>query len=109
MCAAQFRYPAVQRYIHDISGEMGDHLDNITSTLSMFIEIGMFQWNDLFFLTKYNNNCTGVPTIRFAQKHGATNLLNLSTVATFFSAVTASTLQFSVNNTQAPVAGASIL
>lgn len=38
---------------------------------------------------------TGVPTIRFAQKHGATNLLNLSTVATFFSAVTATTLQFS--------------
>jgi hypothetical protein len=55
---------------------MGDHLDNITTTLSMFIEVG-------------------VPTIRFAQKHGAMNLLNLSTVATFFSAVTATTLQFS--------------
>lgn len=37
----------------------------------------------------------GVPIIRFAQKHGATNLLNLSTVATFFSAVTATTMQFS--------------
>lgn len=41
------------------------------------------------------NYCLGVPTIRFAQKHGANNLLNLSTVATFFSAVTATTLQFS--------------
>ncbi|KAF8069027.1 hypothetical protein FPV67DRAFT_1607451 [Lyophyllum atratum] len=71
-----FRYPSVQRYIHDLSIEMGEHIDTITSTLSMFIEIG-------------------VPTIRFAQKHGATNLLNLSTVATFFSAVTATTLQFS--------------
>lgn len=37
----------------------------------------------------------GVPIIRFAQKHGATNLLNLSTVATLFSAVTATTMQFS--------------
>lgn len=37
----------------------------------------------------------GVPTIRFAQKHAAANLLNLSTVATFFSAVTATTMQFS--------------
>lgn len=55
---------------------MGSHLDNITSTLCMFIEVG-------------------VPTIRFAQKHGANNLLNLSTVATFFSAVTATTMQFS--------------
>ncbi|KAJ3763939.1 hypothetical protein EV360DRAFT_91547 [Lentinula raphanica] len=72
----QFRYPAVQRYIQDLSFEMGEHIDSITSTLSMFIEVG-------------------VPTIRFAQKHGATNLLNLSTVATFFSAVTATTLQFS--------------
>ncbi|KAG0698073.1 hypothetical protein DFH29DRAFT_121383 [Suillus ampliporus] len=72
----QFRYPAVQRYIHDLTSEIGDHIDNITVNLSMFIEIG-------------------VPTIRFAQQHAAANLLNLSTVATFFSAVTATTLQFS--------------
>ncbi|KAF8190525.1 hypothetical protein BJ912DRAFT_965422 [Pholiota molesta] len=74
--AGQFRYPSVQRYIHDLSSEMGNHFDELTSSLSMFIEVG-------------------VPTIRFAQKHGADNLLNLSTVATFFSAVTATTLQFS--------------
>lgn len=55
---------------------MGEHIDTITGTLDMFIEIG-------------------VPTIQHAQKHGAGNLLNLSTVATFFSAVTATTLQFS--------------
>ncbi|KAG2046627.1 WD40 repeat-like protein [Suillus hirtellus] len=72
----QFRYPAVQRYIHDLTSEIGEHIDNITVNLSMFIEIG-------------------VPTIRFAQQHAAANLLNLSTVATFFSAVTATTLQFS--------------
>ncbi|KAF7986338.1 hypothetical protein HWV62_35326 [Athelia sp. TMB] len=29
----QFKFPAVQRYIHDLMGEMGDHLDNITSTI----------------------------------------------------------------------------
>ncbi|KAF5311124.1 hypothetical protein D9619_008077 [Psilocybe cf. subviscida] len=74
--SGQFRYPAVQRYIHELSSELGGHIDELTSSLSMFIEIG-------------------VPTIRFAQKHGADNLLNLSTVATFFSAVTATTLQFS--------------
>ncbi|KAJ3557991.1 hypothetical protein NP233_g11600 [Leucocoprinus birnbaumii] len=74
--SGQFRNSAVQRYVHDLSIEMGEHIDGITSTLSIFIEIG-------------------VPIIRFAQKHGATNLLNLSTVATFFSAVTATTMQFS--------------
>ncbi|KAM5543424.1 hypothetical protein V8D89_002675, partial [Ganoderma adspersum] len=72
----EFRFPAVQRYLHDLSGEMGEHIDNITASLSVFIEIG-------------------VPTIRFAQKHASQNLLNLSTVATFFSAVTATTMQFS--------------
>ncbi|KAG1876395.1 quinon protein alcohol dehydrogenase-like superfamily [Suillus subluteus] len=76
----QFKYPAVQRYIHDLTAEMGEHIDSITGTLSMFIEVG-------------------VPTIRFAQKHGAANLLTLSTVATFFSAVTATTLQFSYSQT----------
>jgi hypothetical protein len=50
MFVAQFRYPAVQRYIHDISGEMGDHLDSITSTLSMFIEIGMLSEFMKFYL-----------------------------------------------------------
>ncbi|KZT24894.1 WD40 repeat-like protein [Neolentinus lepideus HHB14362 ss-1] len=76
----QFRYPAVQRYLHDLTSEMGEHLESLTSNLSLFIEVG-------------------VPTIRFAQKHAAGNLLNLSTVATFFSAVTATTLQYSYQST----------
>ncbi|OBZ67869.1 hypothetical protein A0H81_12274 [Grifola frondosa] len=31
----QFRYPAVRRYLHDLSSEMGDHIDSITSSLSV--------------------------------------------------------------------------
>lgn len=80
----QFKYPAVQRYLHDLTSEMGEHLDSITSSLQIFIEIG-------------------VPTIRFAQKHAAANLLNLSTVATFFSAVTATTMQFSFDQVDGPL------
>ncbi|EPT02101.1 hypothetical protein FOMPIDRAFT_1029426 [Fomitopsis schrenkii] len=83
----QFKYPAVQRYLHDLTTEMGEHLDNITAALSVFIEIG-------------------VPTIRFAQEHASQNLLNLSTVATFFSAVTATTMQFSYNMTDGVIAQA---
>ncbi|KAH9996706.1 WD40-repeat-containing domain protein [Russula compacta] len=80
----QFRYPSVQRYLHDLVSEIGEHIESITSSLSVFIEIG-------------------VPTIRFAQEHGASNLLNLSTVATFFSAVTASTLQYSFDSHGTPL------
>ncbi|KAL4079435.1 WD40-repeat-containing domain protein [Scleroderma citrinum] len=76
----QFKYPAIQRYIHDLISETGEHIDRITNTLRMFIEVG-------------------VPTIRYAQKHAASNLLTLSTVATFFSAVTATTLQLSYPET----------
>ncbi|KAJ7185449.1 hypothetical protein C8R46DRAFT_1060616 [Mycena filopes] len=83
----QFRYPAVQRYVHDLADEMGTHIDSITGTLGMFVDIG-------------------VPTIRFGQKHKTDNLLNLSTVATFFSAVTATTLQFSFNLIDTPLQAA---
>ncbi|KAF8893635.1 hypothetical protein BD779DRAFT_1396588, partial [Infundibulicybe gibba] len=83
----QFRRPAVQRYIHDIMSEMGEHIDNTISILSMFIGIG-------------------VPAIRFAQKHSVKNLLNLSTVATFFSAVTATTLQFTFDKVETPAENA---
>lgn len=36
----QFRYPAVQRYLHDLTAEMGEHLDSIIASLDGFIEIG---------------------------------------------------------------------
>ena len=40
----QFKFPAVRRYLHDLSAEMGEHLDNITTALQMFLEIGMFKY-----------------------------------------------------------------
>ncbi|KAJ7598511.1 quinon protein alcohol dehydrogenase-like superfamily [Mycena floridula] len=72
----QFHDPSVKNYLHELSSDLGVQVDNMTSTISMFIEVG-------------------VPAIHFAQRHGSSNLQNLSTVATFFSAVTATTLQFS--------------
>ncbi|KAI6159682.1 hypothetical protein EDD17DRAFT_887078 [Pisolithus thermaeus] len=81
----QFRSAAVQRYVHDLTSEIGYHVDNVTVTLAMFIEIG-------------------VPTISSHQQHAANNLLNLSTVATFFSGVTATTLQFSYSTTSGKLA-----
>ena len=66
----QFRYPSVASYLHDLSSEMGEHLDNITQSLAVFVKIG-------------------VPKLLFVQKYTASYCLNLTTVATFFSAVTA--------------------
>ena len=55
---------------------MGHHLDTITHALHDFVKVG-------------------VPAIRFAQKSNGNNLLNLLTVSTFFSGVTATTTQYS--------------
>ncbi|KAG6332928.1 hypothetical protein ID866_6161 [Astraeus odoratus] len=85
----QFRSPPVQRYVHDLTSEIGYHVDTVAGALAMFIEIG-------------------VPTISSHQQHGAINLSNLSTVATFFSGVTATTLQFSYSTTNGPLSEASL-
>ncbi|KIJ59080.1 hypothetical protein HYDPIDRAFT_190627 [Hydnomerulius pinastri MD-312] len=77
---SQFRSPAVQRYAHDLTTEIGDHIDNIATTLAMFIEIGL-------------------PTIRFHQQHAATNLLNVSKLSIFFGVVDATLLQYSYSMT----------
>ncbi|KAI9441245.1 WD40 repeat-like protein [Lactarius indigo] len=75
----KLRSPAVQRYLHELMTDVSEHLSSVSAALSMFIEVG-------------------IPTIRFAQQHVASNFLNLSTIATFFSAVTATTLQYSYQN-----------
>lgn len=36
----RFKNPAVQRYLHDLSSDLCDHLVSITSALSLFIEVG---------------------------------------------------------------------
>lgn len=99
----------MQRYLHDLTSEMGEHLDSITASLSVFIEIGPFQHYPTVSSSSHSNLShaeTGVPTIRFAQKHASQNLLNLSTVATFFSAVTATTMQFSFDSHDTAIANA---
>lgn len=99
--SGQFKYPAVQRYLHDLTAEMGEHLDSINSSLSVFIEIGPSLTLCTSFLQKSDRLRAGVPIILTAQNRATENILTLSTVATFFSAVTATTLQFSyqeVNN-----------
>ncbi|KAG8788488.1 hypothetical protein FRC12_014529 [Ceratobasidium sp. 428] len=77
----QLRFVAVAKYINDLSEDLGEHMDRMKDSLDNFIDVG-------------------VPTIRFSQKHTATGLQNLSTVATFFSGVTATTLQGLIDSNQ---------
>ncbi|KAI5122883.1 hypothetical protein M0805_003335 [Coniferiporia weirii] len=48
-------------------------------------------------------NDKGVRTIYSAQQHKTSRYLDMSTIATFFSAVTAAMLQFTINNNSQPV------
>jgi len=76
----QLKTIAVQRYINDLSADIGAHMEGMREALDAFVEVG-------------------VPTIRHAQNHTANGLQYLSTVATFFSGVTATTIQYSFDQT----------
>ena len=103
----QFKYPAVQRYLHDLSSDLGEHIESITSALSLFIEVGkLFVSTSVMRSVLHCPSVSGIPTIRFAQERGAHNLLNLSTIAIFFSSVTATSLQFSFGDTSSAAANA---
>ncbi|KAF8074129.1 hypothetical protein FPV67DRAFT_1739939 [Lyophyllum atratum] len=65
-------------YISNLTEEMGDDFDCIHSAFKLF-------------------NTYGLPVMQYEQKRDAESVLNMSTVATFFSAVTATTLQMSVS------------
>ncbi|KAG8924296.1 hypothetical protein FRC02_010530 [Tulasnella sp. 418] len=70
-----FITPAVQRYVNNLSDEIGEHARTIKKALDLFQK-------------------NGINYIRSAQTQAQTGFQNLSTVATFFSAMTATTLQF---------------
>ncbi|KAF8599392.1 WD40 repeat-like protein [Ceratobasidium sp. AG-I] len=74
----QFQVVAVAQYINDLTEDLGGHLDSVETSLHMFIKVV-------------------VPQMRLSQERAAAGLLNLSAVATFFSGVTATTLQRALN------------
>ncbi|KAJ1311843.1 hypothetical protein OPQ81_010304 [Rhizoctonia solani] len=78
--SGQLKTIALQRYINDLSTDIGAHMESMNEALVNFIEVG-------------------VPTIRHAQTHTANGLQYLSAVATFFSGVTATTIQYSFEQT----------
>ncbi|KAF8762034.1 negative gluconeogenesis [Rhizoctonia solani] len=80
----QLKTSALQRYINDLSTDIGTHMESMNEALINFVEVG-------------------VPTIRHAQTHTANGLQYLSAVATFFSGVTATTIQYSSRITGEPL------
>ncbi|KAG8756476.1 hypothetical protein FRC11_005278, partial [Ceratobasidium sp. 423] len=70
----QLKLESVARYINDLTVDLGVHMSSMEDSVSTLIDVG-------------------VPITRFSQEHTTTGLQNLSTVATFLSGVTATTLQ----------------
>ncbi|KAG8949579.1 hypothetical protein FRC04_008512 [Tulasnella sp. 424] len=79
----QFSCIAIKRYVNDLTREMDAHLEAIRDSLISFVK-------------------EGVPMIKIAQVDAQNGLLILSTVATFFSGIAATTIQYIINevNTQ---------
>ncbi|KAF8997103.1 hypothetical protein BDQ17DRAFT_1429310 [Cyathus striatus] len=74
----QFRKQFVRKYLHDLSNEMGEHIDNTIASVSEFKEVG-------------------IRTIRYDQKHRTANFPHISTIATLLSIVSAMSTQLSFN------------
>lgn len=72
--AGQFSSPHIQKYVHNVANELSHDLDEIAISFKIF--------------NKY-----GIPSIRYEQKRDSEYDLNMSTMSTFFSAVTATMLQ----------------
>ncbi|KZT35388.1 WD40 repeat-like protein [Sistotremastrum suecicum HHB10207 ss-3] len=83
----QLRSAPLARYIADLMPMIGTHLDALTGALSFFVE-------------------TGLAAIRQFQSRAVSNLVNFSTVATFFSAITAQTLQISFTEVSTTIGAA---
>lgn len=84
--------------MHGLTPEIGNHIDVVASTLSMFIDIGD-HYKKTGVLLAIDLMPTGIPTIRLSQEYAASNLSNLATFGTIFSVVTATLLQLSYNQT----------
>ena len=105
--AGRFGNPAVKRYLHDLSSDLDEHVANVTSALSLFIETGKsLHFTQILSPALPYSNISGIPIIRSAQSSAAENPTNLLTIATFFSSVTATSLQFSFGDTNNPAANA---
>ena len=66
-----------QRYLHDLCGIIGPQIDILGQALSDFVEVG-------------------AQAVRAAQEYRRLNLRNVSTIATFFSAVSTGMIQISI-------------
>jgi hypothetical protein len=78
--------------------EIGNHIDVVASTLSMFIDIGNHD-KKAGILLATDLMIAGIPTIRLSQEYAASNLSNLATFGTILSVVTATLLQLSYRQT----------
>ncbi|KAJ8594595.1 WD40 repeat-like protein [Rhizopogon salebrosus TDB-379] len=76
----QFRLTSVQRYVHELITEIGNHIDVVASTLSLFAEIG-------------------IPTIQLSQEYATSNFSNLAIFCIILSIVTATLLHLPFRQT----------
>ncbi|KAG8707653.1 hypothetical protein FRC09_001681 [Ceratobasidium sp. 395] len=81
-CFRQLDTPSVAHYINELTVDLAMHIEAIVISLNNFIKVG-------------------VPTIAAQQAVAAARLQNLSTVATFLSAVTATMLQQALSTLRA--------
>lgn len=99
---ARLNQRPVQRYVLELTEDIGENVTKLTVALSTFSSNGE-RVVPLESEQDQNAFGPGIPAIRHEHRRDSENLLNMSTVATFFSAVTATTLQMALSAPRGPL------
>jgi hypothetical protein len=84
----------VRRFLDELSAEIQLDIERLSRSIASFVSVGeCLHVKDSRILM---NHSQGIPMIQHAQNKKANGLLNISTVATFFSGVSATALQYSI-------------
>lgn len=91
--------------IPNVARLLSDFLEQMNPLLSTFLDTGKFYTNIIIYHAAFISNISykGVPMITTTQQNQASTYLIMTTIATFFSGVTATTLQFTFNQTTAAI------
>lgn len=91
--------------IPNVARLLSDFLEQMNPLLSTFLDTGEFYTNIIIYRAAFISNISykGVPMITTTQQNQASTYLIMTTIATFFSGVTATTLQFTFNQTTAAI------
>ena len=94
---------AIRMEMHNSLSLLIEDMDTLSEQIARFIDVGKVFLVFIRLRTKPLKSCLGIPMIRAAQASVTSRYLNMTTIAAFFSGVTATMIQFTFQSTSTRV------